>query len=633
MPHQYRRIAGFTLLLIAVVVGGSMYWQYTERQLWGYAPLFFYLTLYGGTLLLLTYRADGTTRTNNRLSLVSGMLLGFGFPGILPVPFLLLVAFVPLLLLQQQLAEQKAGYGRVFAHGFSTFLLYNILATYWVTNTSLGAGLFAMLANTLLMCLPWLAFHWTSRQSPKVAYLAFAACWVTFEYFHFNWELNWPWLTLGNGFAQWPSLVQWYEVTGVLGGSAWVLGCNYLAFKLYTNRYGWFRADPQVTIPPPAAGANLSSKQNAGQASTNTASVANKAPASAPQKRYLPLITALVVLVPMAGSLIRYATYTPGNVGTITVGSIQPNFEPHFEKFANNQGAQLDTFLRLSKAALAAGPLDYLVYPETSFSQVNEDDPVAAPPFQILRDELQGTGLKYLVSGFDGYHIFGPNEPLTPAVRYVRNGTLALEALNAAVQIDFSNGEVQTYRKGVFVPGAESFPFRKALFFMEGFVNSLGGTVAGRGTQARRLPLTSPDAKIAPVICYESVFGEYFTDYIKEGAQAIFVMTNDGWWDNTGGHRQHLWLSSLRAIETRRDVVRSANTGISAFIDQRGKIRSRTAYDEATYLNGVMVLNDATTLYVRWGDIIARIAMLLAGMAILGNLTRSLRNRTTSAGR
>lgn len=591
MSHKSRRIIGFLFLLVAAIIAGSMFLRYSEQQLWGYAPLFLYLSLYAGVLLLLTFRKDGSYRANNGLSTLGGVLLGFGFPGLLPIPFLLLVAFVPLFVLHQQLTKEGAGYLRVFWHGFSAFLLYNILATYWVTNTSLGAGLFAMLANTLLMCLPWMAFHWTSRQSPKVAYLAFAACWITFEYFHYNWELNWPWLTLGNGFAQWPSLVQWYELTGVLGGSAWILGCNFLAFKLY------------------------------------------QAPAAAPRKSYLPIVAALVVVLPLAGSLVRYSTYTPSEAGTIKVGAIQPNFEPHFEKFSNNQGAQLDTFLRLSKAALAEGPLDYLVYPETSFSQINEDDPLTGPPFSILQEELQGRQLKYLVSGFDGYHLFGPDEPLSPAVRYVRNGTIALEALNAAVQIDLASNEVQTYRKGVFVPGAESFPFRETLFFMEGFVNSLGGTVAGRGTQENRSPLVTKDAKIAPVICYESVFGEYFTDYIKEGAQAIFVMTNDGWWDKTGGHRQHLWLSSLRAIETRRDVVRSANTGICAFIDQRGKILTRTAYDEATFLNGTMQLNDSITLYVRWGDIIARIAMLLAGMAILGNLTRSLRNRTTSANR
>ncbi|MEM6771903.1 MAG: hypothetical protein AAF597_15080, partial [Bacteroidota bacterium] len=207
MSHKSRRNLGYLFFAFAALISGGMYWRYSQQELWGYAPLFLYLMLYGGVLLLLTFRRDGSYQGNNRYSALSGLLLGLGFPGILPVPLLLLGAFIPLFLLHRRLVAQEAGYGRVFAHGFSTFLLYNILATYWVTNTSIGAGLFAMLANTLLMCLPWLAFHWTSRQSPKVAYLAFAACWITFEYFHYNWELNWPWLTLGNGFAQWPSLV------------------------------------------------------------------------------------------------------------------------------------------------------------------------------------------------------------------------------------------------------------------------------------------------------------------------------------------------------------------------------------------------------------------------------------------
>ena len=567
-----------------------MYWRYTQEQLWGYAPLFLYLTLYGGVMLLLTFRRDGSYRASNRYSILTGMLLGFGFPGLLPLPVLLLVAFVPLWALHRKLVDEGAGYGRVWAHGFNAFLLYNILATYWVTNTSLGAGLFAILANSFLMTLPWLVFHWTSRRSPRVAYLAFAAAWLSFEYGHHNWPLNWPWLTLGNGFMQWPSLVQWYEVTGALGGSAWVLGCNYLAYRLYT------------------------------------------APASAP-RRHLVLLTAIVVLVPLLGSLLRYYTYSPGETGRVSVAVIQPNFEPHFEKFSGNQRAQLDTFRRLSQAALAAGPVDYLVYPETSFGRVNEDEPLDSPPLRALREELAGSGLRYLVTGIDAYHIFGPGESWTDAARPFPNGGGAFEALNAAVQINLADETVQTYRKGVFVPGAESFPFRRVFFFLEGFVNSLGGTVAGRGTQERRLPLVGESARIAPVICYESVFGEYFTGYIDEGAQAAFVMTNDGWWSNTGGFRQHLWLSSLRAIETRRDVVRSANVGACAFIDQRGKILSRTRYDEAGFLRGEVRLNDARTLYVRWGDIIPRIALLLTVMVVLGNVARSLRNRRPGSGR
>ena len=220
---------------------------------------------------------------------------------------------------------------------------------------------------------------------------------------------------------------------------------------------------------------------------------------------------------------------------------------------------------------------------------------------------------------------------MTDAVRYfptADGSEIAIERLNGAAQIDLQTGDFQTYRKGLFVPGAESFPFRDVLFFLEPLVNSLGGTVAGLGSQSERTVLVGERAKVAPVICYESVFGEYFTDYIREGAQAIFVMTNDGWWDHTAGYRQHLYFSSLRAIETRRSVVRSANMGACAFIDQRGYIESQTRYGEQGFLNGTLQLNDAITPYVRYGDLISRVAWLLAVMALLSNLAHTLRRRS-----
>lgn len=601
---RHRLLLGLFLLGIASSVGYAMYSRAGAGELWGHLPLLFYLSLYGAALNFLSLRwkvgRTSWTKSPYVLSSLSGVLLGLGFPGYLPFPFLLFVGWVPLLLAHRELSRTEQSYGKVFWTGFNGFLLYNILASFWVTNTAFAAGVFAIVVNSFLMCLPWLAFHWTSRRSPKVAYLALAAFWLTFEYFHYNWSLNWPWLTLGNGFAQFPSLIQWYEITGVLGGSAWIFLVNFLALRTYQG----------ITAVIPEG----------------------PAPARSP-KAWLtrrPLVFLVLALAaPVGASLLRYATYVPPGENSIRVATVQPNFEPHFEKFSSDPTSQVDTFLRLSRLALAeAGAVDYLVYPETSFSYVNEDEPLRARTLNELFRELREENLRYLVTGFDGYHFFAPGEPLTPAVRYItdRSGReVALEALNAVVQIDLQTQETQTYRKGVFVPGAESFPFRKTLFFLEPLVNSLGGTVAGRGTQGVREALVGEKAKVAPVICYESVFGEYFTEYIREGAQAIFVVTNDGWWDNTAGHRQHLWFSSLRAIETRRAVVRSANMGNCAFIDQRGKVLKTTPYGKEGFLVDDVRLNDHRTPYVRFGDLIARIALLLSGMLLLGNLARTIR--------
>ncbi|THH39628.1 apolipoprotein N-acyltransferase [Neolewinella litorea] len=571
-------------LLLSAMTAYLMYARAQQQELWGYLPLLLYLSAWAGTALLVSRRAPAPARRRLLLSTGSGLLLGLGFPGYLPLPILLFVAWVPLLLLQREERSTRL----VFWHGFNAFLLYNILATFWVTNTAFFAGLFAVVVNSLLMCIPWLLFHWTSRVSPKVSYLSLIVFWVSFEHFHYNWSLNWPWLTLGNGLAQFPALIQWYEITGVLGGSAWILAVNWLVLR-YLLR---------------------------------------------PRPRPFPYALTLAVVVPLAASLLRYATYTPPAGQRITVSAIQPNFEPHFEKFNLPVQEQLRVLKQLTTEALNAveGPVDYLLLPETTFSSVEETDPLAAPALASFLRELSADRVDYLVTGVSSYRRFDPGEPVTDAVRYypaADGGEIALEALNGAVQVSTSTpAEVQTYRKGVFVPGAESFPFRKALFFLEPLVNSLGGSVAGLGTQATRTPFTGGPAAVAPVICYESVFGEYFTGYVREGAEAAFVMTNDGWWDDTPGHRQHLWFSSLRAIETRRAVVRSANLGACAFIDQRGHIESRTYYDERGYLNGSLQLNAAVTPYVRFGDIVARVAGLLAVMALLSNIAHTLRRRS-----
>ena len=126
-------------------------------------------------------------------------------------------------------------------------------------------------------------------------------------------------------------------------------------------------------------------------------------------------------------------------------------------------------------------------------------------------------------------------------------------------------------------------------------------------------------------VCYESVYGEFCTEYVKAGARLMTVITNDAWWGDTPGYRQHLRYASLRAIETRRDIARCANTGISAIIDQRGIIQQRTDWWERQILRTRVNLNDGQTFFVTYGDITGRIcsfvALLLAALFLVRLLT------------
>ena len=195
---------------------------------------------------------------------------------------------------------------------------------------------------------------------------------------------------------------------------------------------------------------------------------------------------------------------------------------------------------------------------------------------------------------------------------------------NAAVQLD-NTGATQTYIKSKLVVGVENFPFKETLEPILGNIMiDLGGTVLSRATQEERGVFSSMDhaKNAAPIICYESVYGEFVTDYVKNGANFLSIITNDAWWDRTQGHQQHLSYARLRAIETRKSIARSANTGISALINEKGEILKTLDYGTKGVLKGSITINNTKTLYTKYGDFIARIATLLAGFILLFSIAR-----------
>jgi apolipoprotein N-acyltransferase len=167
-------------------------------------------------------------------------------------------------------------------------------------------------------------------------------------------------------------------------------------------------------------------------------------------------------------------------------------------------------------------------------------------------------------------------------------------------------------------------PYARYLRFIEKLALDLGGTVGSLGMDPDRIPFDVPNLgiKVGTAICYESIYGEYCTGYVKNGASLLFVITNDGWWKNTPGHRQHSVYASLRAIETRRSIARSANTGISAFYNQRGDIFQPTEYWVQDVIKQDINANDEITFYVKYGDYIARVMNLTSILLLLVTLSQ-----------
>ena len=157
----------------------------------------------------------------------------------------------------------------------------------------------------------------------------------------------------------------------------------------------------------------------------------------------------------------------------------------------------------------------------------------------------------------------------------------------------------------------------------------MGGTVGSLGTdEVRKVYYREKDSLgVSAAICYESVYGEFFSRFVRNGAELMFIVTNDGWWGDSPGHRQHFIYSRLRAIETRRSIARSANTGISAFINQRGDVLHETAYWEPAVIKETIHANDKITFYTRYGNYIARISAFASVMLLLIAISMSLRNK------
>ncbi len=564
---------------------------YTSKEMlsekfWGYTPLYFFAACWYLIMLLILpiFSKHPKKLKLLLLSSLSGFILFIGFPTKPVTPFMF-VGLIPLIYIENELFTWRERISRweVFKYTFHAFVTWNILSTFWVANTAFVPSIAAFTLNAAFMAIPWVGYHYVrKRLGDRYRYIALICFWLCFEWIHLQWEISWPWLTLGNAFAQYPFVVQWYEYTGHLGGSLWILIMNVLLYRFILK---------------------LKSKQELKV-----------------QDLMYPVFT---LFGPIMISMMIYVTYREqGELRHITI--VQPNYEPHYQKFSVPEYEQLETFMYLSRKGITDST-DYLLFPETVFGPYDVDKLNERRTILAMQSVLDSFPRTNWISGLVTYKVFQDGED-SGAAREVTIGgeKKRIEIQNSSVQFpSYSDSEYDVHIKSKLVPGAEIFPYGKLLFFFKPLIKMAGGSVSGHGRQEERTVFKNQYGEsVAPVVCYESVYGEYVGQYMRKSANAIFIMTNDGWWDRTPGHIQHLKFAGLRAIEHRRSVARSANTGISAFIDQRGNILSRTRYNEETILQGSIRFNKSLTFYSRWGDIIARIASLGAILLVVSAMLK-----------
>jgi apolipoprotein N-acyltransferase len=492
----------------------------------------------------------------------------------------LLIAFIPLLIAENEIHNHSGRYKPSFLFLISLcgFGLFNLLTTWWVKNASFPGMIVAILLNSLLMSTVFSLYSLTRRKiGDRFGYISLIFYWIAYEYLYLNAEISWTWLNLGNGFANNIELIQWYEYTGTLGGTLWILAVNLLLFKIFVSRING------ITFQ---------------------------------QFRYRLITLMLILFVPSVYSYIRFVTYREqGNPGKILV--LQPNIDPYLKFNDISQEDQMNIFLQLASEK-ADTSLDYIVGPETFINNnLWLDRMESNPSIQSIRSFLEPYPRTRLIVGATTYRYYPPDETPSETAKPFLKGYY--DSFNSALEID-STQQIQVYHKSQLVVGVEKMPYTKYLRFLEKIMLHLGGTFRSHGIQAERTCLISPvdSLFIATPICYESIFGEYVGDYLPmEKPSYLFIITNDGWWGDTPGYVQHNSFASLRAIETRRSVARSANTGISCFIDQRGKVLEKTDWWQRTSILMTLKANSKMTFYTLYGDYLGRISTFFGILFLL----------------
>ena len=532
------------------------------------------------------------------LSLLSGVVLSLawperGFPG------LLFIGLVPLLAVEDYISHYREKFAKfsVLFYTYPGFFVWNLLTTWWIANSTLIGAIMAIVLNALFMSIIFQMFHWSKQylRFRFISYVALICYWIAFEYLHLNWDLNWPWLNLGNGFAVAYHWVQWYEYTGSLGGTLWILVGNILVFTLIDKSKNQ-KLKLKITVQ-------------------NLKFVVQYS-----------IFIFLWISMPIIISFNIYSHYKE-HFHPVNFVVVQPNIDPYSEQYSLPPVVVIGRIMGLAGPELS-GSTNFLVAPESAIQEnIWENDLSSFSSIRLLKN-VNGKypNLNMLIGGSTFYQ-FRQDEPLPRTARKFTDTDGHFNAYNTAILFNLHDS-LQLYHKSKLTPGVEILPSFKGFKWLEKFAIDLGGTVGSLGMDSiRKVYTTVKTVKVGPAICYESIFGEFFAQFVRNGAQIMIIITNDGWWGNTAGHRQHYSFAHLRAIETRRSIARSANTGISAFIDQRGDAHQQTAYWVPAVIKGSLNANDRITFYVEHGDYIARILTYLGGLLLITALVVFVQKR------
>ncbi len=492
------------------------------------------------------------------MALISGLLLTAGFPpfNIFPVAWIALIPF----LFSLRDKSLKASFKLGIVMGMSYFLG----TIYWVYHSMHVYGylpLYISILIVILLCLYLsvyiglfsMLFTHLSDNSRIPSLLIAPAIWVTMEYIRTYALTGYPWSLLGYSQYTFLPIIQIADITGVYGISFLIVAVNGAIFDIASL---WSKKRSGHTPFPSGLSIKLCS--------------------------FILAITIIASLMYGMGRLGQELTESK-----VRISVVQGNIPQDKKWDMKFQREVVDTYKELTQQVLSDNP-DIIIWPET------------AVPFVFGNNMHFTKEVTDFQKSLDTYLLFGSIVPNKDS--QMTNSSLLFS----------SEGElISTYSKIHLVPYGEYVPLRKFLPFIDKLTVGTGDFASGEDY----VIMETPYASIGNLICYEIIFPNLVRKFADKGANLLVTITNDAWFGRTSAPYQHFSMAVLRAVENRVPVARAANTGISGFIDSRGRIISQSdIFVEAAFTETVSIGGERS-FYTKHGDVLA--FLCIAGVMLL----------------
>ncbi|MBN1572992.1 MAG: apolipoprotein N-acyltransferase [Deltaproteobacteria bacterium] len=487
------------------------------------------------------------------------ILAGFGgclFFLSLPAPSISILAWiclVPLLFAVKDYSPYRAS-----ILGFVFGLFANLGVFYWTALPASrygGVPIYLGILITVLLVLyvsiyagVFSAFvSWTRERFGTSEIVSVPIALTALEYLRGTLFTGFPWCFIGHSQIPFLPVVQVLDITGVFGVTFTIAIVNAAVYLVFLKIVGARKKFPWAEV---AVSASL-----------------------------------VAILIAYGLYAINRETKRASSAPGITVSLIQGNIRQDIKWNPAYQDETVSIYEELTLSTEKSNP-DLIVWSETATPFFFKDHPYFRPRVEGLAMITEA----YLFFGTVDYKIIGEQ------YRYQ----------NSAYLLNPEGSLVGKYDKTHLVPFAEYVPLKRLFFFVDKIVEGVGDYLPGE----KREPLETGFGGLGSLVCYEAIFPYMTRDYAKDGAVLFINITNDAWFGKTSAPYQHFSMSRIRAIETRIPLVRCANTGVSAFVDTIGRVKSQTPIFKRTAVTDKVKIGNRLTFYTRFGDIFAQLVTL-----------------------